>query len=180
MTRLPDLALRPLLVRLAGCGLLLALGAGAVSSSLDASSAIETARDRLDRARERAARPESVPPLVAADGEALLAAFRARLDALAADRAVVIDAATLDPDPARPDLPRLRGMLRGTAEGLHGLVHALETGAPLVALEEADLGIERPADGEIGRPTLMRLSFVARGVVVPPIPSPAPSPRRTP
>lgn len=176
MTLLPDLALRPLLVRLAGCGLLLALGAGAVSSSLDASSAIDAARERLDRARDRASRPESVPPLAAADGEALLAAFRARLDTLAADRAVVIDLTTLDPDPGRPDLPRLRGMLRGTAEGLHGLAHALETGTPRVALEEADLGIERPADSEIGRPTLMRLILVARGVVVPP----APLPRRIP
>ena len=174
MTLWPDLALRPLLVRLAGFGLLLALGAGAVSSSLDASAEIDAARDRLDRARERASRPESVPPLVAADGEALLSAFRARLDALAADRAVVIDLTSLDANPGRPDLPRLRGMLRGTAEGLHGLVHALETGAPLIAVEEADLDIERPADGEIGRPTLMRLALVARGVVVPP------SPRRIP
>ncbi len=171
MTRLPNLALRPLLVRLAGCGLLLALGAGAVSSSLDASSAIETARDRLDRARERASRPDPIPPLVAADGEVLLAAFRARLDALAADRAVLIGAAALDPDPGHPDLPRLRAMLRGTAEGLHGLVFALETGAPFVALEEADLGIERPADAELGRPTLMRLTLVTRGVVAPPAPS---------
>lgn len=174
--RRPDLALRPLLGRLVGGGLLLALGAAAVSSSLDASARIDAARERLDRARERASRPAPVPPLVAADGEALLSAFRARLDALAADRAVVIDAATLDPDPGRPDLPRLRGMLRGTAEGLHGLVHALESGPPLVALEEADLGVERPADAEIGRPTLMRLALVTRGVIAPP----APAPRRTP
>lgn len=174
MTLLPDLALRPLLVRLVGLGLLLALGAGAVSSSLDASARIDAARDRLDRARERASRPASVPPLVATDGQALLSAFRARLDALAADRAVVIDVTTLEPDPGRPDLPRLRGMLRGTAEGLHGLVHDLETGTPLVALEEADLGVERPADAEIGRPTLMRLSLLARGVVA------TPAPRRMP
>ena len=48
MTLWPDLALRPLLVRLAGLGLLLALGAGAVSSSLDASAEIDVATLVLD------------------------------------------------------------------------------------------------------------------------------------
>ncbi|MCJ2012628.1 hypothetical protein [Methylobacterium sp. J-076] len=176
MTRLADLALRPLLVRLAGAGALLALMAGAVLSSLDASGAIEAARERLDRAQARAAQAPVAPPLVAADGDALLAAFRGRLDTLAADRAVIVDAATLEADPARPGVPRLRGTLRGTAEGLHGLAYALETGTPPVAVEEADLGIERPADSEIGRPLLMRMVVTARGVVVPP----APAPRRTP
>lgn len=175
MIRLPDMALRPLLVRLAGFGALLALGAGAVSASLDASAEIAVARDRLDRAQARAARPDAVPPLTGADGETLLAAFRTRLDALAADRAVVIDTTGLDPDPSRPDLPRLHGSLHGTAEGLHGFVQALETGTPLVVLEQADLGIDRPADAEIGRPTIMRLVLTARGVVLPP-----PAPRRSP
>ena len=79
------------------------------------------------------------------------AAFRTRLDGLAAPQAVVIDWTGLEADPARPDLPRLRARLRGTAGGLHGLMHALETGTPLMAIEEADLDVERPADPAIGQ-----------------------------
>lgn len=165
MIRAADLAVRPLLIRIGAIGLLLAIGAGPLLSALDAAGEIEAARTRLDRARERAARPPLVPPLAADDGDALLAAFRTRLDALAATGAVVIDRTLLETDPAKPALPRLRAALRGTAEGLHGLVHALETGSPLMAVEEADLDVERPADAEIGRPTLMRLAFSVRGVV---------------
>jgi len=159
------IAIRPMLARLVALGLLGAVGAGPVFSGLDADIEIEAARARLDRAREQAARQPGVPPLTAADGDALLAAFRARLEALAGTGAVVIDGTLIEPDPARPALPRLRATLRGTAEGLHGLAHAVETGSPLMAVEEADLTVERPADAEIGRPTLMRLAFAARGVV---------------
>jgi hypothetical protein len=168
-------AARPVLLRLAGAGLLLA-AAGPVFLAFEASGEIEAARDRLHRARDMAARPVAVPPLVAPDGGALVAAFRTRLDALAAGEAVVVDAAVIEADPARPDLPRLRGTLRGTASGLHGVMHALESGTPLMAIEEADLGIERPADSEIGRPTLMRLALTVRGVIA----GKAPEPRRTP
>lgn len=168
-------AVRPLLVRLAAFGLLLAVAAGPVSSALDATGEIAAARERLDRARAMAARPPVALPLSATDGEGLLAAFRGRLDALVGEAAVVVDSATIEPDPARPDLPRLRANLRGTAQGLHGVMHALETGSPLVAVEEADLGIERPADAEIGRPTVMRLTVVVRGVVA----GRPPEPQRT-
>lgn len=176
MIRAADMAVRTLLVRIGAIGLLLAVGAGPVLSALDAAGEIEAARTRLDRAREQASRPPVVPPLAAADGDALLAAFRTRLDALAATGAVVIDRTLLDPDPAKPTLPRLRAALRGTAEGLHGLVYALETGSPLVAVEEADLDVERPADAEIGRPTTMRLALTARGVLTgkPSVPGRAP------
>jgi len=175
--RLPSAhAARPLLIRLAAFGLLLALGAGPVSSALDAAAEIDAARARLVQARDLAARPSAAPPLVAAEADALLAAFRARLDGLATPQAVVIDWTGLEADPARPDLPRLRASLRGTAGGLHGLIHALETGAPLMAIEEADLGIERPADPAIGRPTVMRLAVTLRGLIA----DRAPGPRRMP
>ncbi len=176
MRRVMEAAARPVLVRLAALGLLLAVGAGPVSRALDASGEIDAARERLDRARAMAARPAAVPPLAAPDGGALVVAFRNRLDTLAASEAVVVDAAILEADPARPDLPRLRGTLRGTATGLHGLMRALETGVPLMAVEEADLGIDRPADAEIGRPTLMRLGLTVRGVIA----GQAPEPRRGP
>jgi hypothetical protein len=169
---------RPLLVRLGALALLLALGAGPVSSALDASAEIDAARLRLDRAREQVARPAAGLPLVAPDGEALLAAFRARLDALGPG--ALVDVATLDADPAKPDLPRLRASIRGTAQGLHGLMHALETGTPLVAVEEADLAVDRPADAEIGRPTILRLALTVRGVVAAPKPTPKPAPGKAP
>jgi len=178
--RFADGAARPVLVRLAAFGLLLAVGAGPVSLALDAAGEIDAARERLDKAREVAARPAAVPPLSAPDGGALAAAFRDRLDALAAGRAVVVDAAALEVDPARPDLPRLRATLRGTGAGLHGLMQALETGAPLMAVEEADLGLDRPADAEIGRPTVMRLALTVRGVIAGKVPDKIPEPRRTP
>ena len=114
MTRIRDRATRPLLVRLAALILLVAAAALPLSAALDASAAIDAARDRLDRAYALVGRLPVTPPLVAADGDALLAAFRGRLDVLAAGRAIVIDAATLEPDPARPEVPRLRGLLRGT------------------------------------------------------------------
>ncbi|MCJ2085269.1 hypothetical protein MKK88_04565 [Methylobacterium sp. E-005] len=168
MMRIRNLAARPLLVRLAALVLLAAIATAPLSAALDAANAIDAARDRLGRARALAARPPVTPPLVAADGDTLLAAFRDRLDALAAGRAIVIDAATLEPDAARPDLPRLRVWLRGTSAGLHGLLHALDGEAPRLVVEEADLSVARPADGEIGRPTILNLVVMARGVIAPP------------
>lgn len=168
MTRIRDLASRPRLVRLAALALLAALATPPLSAAREASNAIDAARDRLDRARVLATRPPVAPPLVAAESDGLLSAFRDRLDALAAGRAVVIDAATLETDPARPDLPRLRGWLRGTSAGLHGLLHALDSGSPRLVVEEADLSIARPADAEIGRPTILHLAVTARGVIAGP------------
>lgn len=162
---------RPVLVALGGLGLLLALAVGPVSRAVEVQGDIATARDRLARAQAAAARPPQPAPLVAGDADALLVAFRARLEALAAGRAVVIDAAGLDPDPAQPTLPRLRTHLRGTAEGLHGLLHTLETEAPLLVAESAELDVARAADEEGGRPLLMRASLTLRGVQLPPPPA---------
>ncbi|WP_407529129.1 GspMb/PilO family protein [Methylobacterium oryzisoli] len=170
--RVPDLAGRPLLAGCAALGLVLAAAAGPLSSVLHASEEIEAARARLAAAREAVSRPRAAAPLAGPSADALLAALREHLDTLAAGRAAVIDAAEVAPDPDRPALPRLRASLRGTAEGLHGLVHALETGAPLIAVEEADLGILRPADAETGRPTVMRLAVTVRGVLTPAEPAP--------
>lgn len=163
---------RPILVGTLGLGLILAAAAGPVGEAFDAASQIESGRERLVRARAAANRTPLPAPLSAADAEGLLAAFRARLDALAGARAARVEQAELEPDPDRPTLPRLRASLRGTAEGLYGLLHALETEAPLVAVEEAELRVERAADAETGRPTVMRVSLTARGVLMPPV-SPA-------
>ncbi|WFT81435.1 GspMb/PilO family protein [Methylobacterium sp. CB376] len=117
---------------------------------------------------EAAARPTGLVPLFAADAPALLAAFRARLDALAAGRAVLVDAVHVEPDPGRLEAPRLAAVLRGTTEGLRGLLLALETEEPLVVLDRADLTIVQAAEPEAERPTLLQLALAARGVVVPP------------
>ncbi|SFK96529.1 GspMb/PilO family protein [Methylorubrum salsuginis] len=161
---------RPVLVALGGLGLLLALAIGPVSRAIDADTQIAAARDRLARAQAAAARPPQPAPLVAADADGLLAAFRARLQTLAGSRAVVIDTTNLEADPAQPTLPRLRAFLRGTAEGLHDLLQALETEAPLMAVEAAEFDIARAADEEGGRPLVMRASLTLRGVQLPPPP----------
>lgn len=161
---------RPAVVALGGLGLILMLAVGPVSRAIDAQGEIAAARDRLARAQAAAARPVQPLPLVAADADGLLAAFRARLDTLAGSRAVVIDATNLEADPVQPTLPRLHAFLRGTAEGLHGLMHALETEAPLIAVEAAELDIARTADEESGRPLVMRASLTVRGVQLPPLP----------
>lgn len=158
---------RPFLAGLAGLGLALALAVGPVLEAVEAQGSVAEARARLVRAQAAAARVPVPPPLVGADADALVAAFRARLEGLAAERAALLTEAEIQPDPARPALPRLRAAFRGTAEGLHGLVHALESEVPLMVIEEADLGVERPADPEIGRGTVMRLGLVVRGVVLP-------------
>lgn len=165
---------RPILFGVLGLGLILGLilglAAGPVGAAFEAAAQIEAARERLARARAAAIRAPLPVPLSGADTEALLSAFRAHLEDLAGARAAVVERADLEPDPDRPTLPRLRASLRGTAEGLHGLLQALETEAPLVAIEEAELGIERAADAETGRPTVMRVSLSARGVLIPPAP----------
>lgn len=161
---------RPGLVGLGCFGLLLGLAVGPVSRAVEAEDQIATARDRLVRAQAAAARPPQPAPLFATDADALLAAFRGRLDGLVAGRAVVIDGSAVDPDPGQPTLPRLRAQLRGTAQDLHGLLHALETEAPLLAVEAADLDVARAADQEGGRPTIMRASLTLRGVLPPPAP----------
>ncbi len=158
---------RPLLLGLAGLALAAALGTGPVLDALAAQDEIALARDRLARAQAAAASPLLPAPLSAADEAGLVIAFRARLDALAAERTVLVDGAGAQHDPARPTLPRLSASLRGTAEGLHGLLQALETGAPLIVPEEAALSVERPADPEIGRATVMRLNLTVRGVLLP-------------
>ncbi|WP_167858555.1 hypothetical protein [Methylobacterium nonmethylotrophicum] len=157
---------RPLLAGLAALGLAIVLGTGPVLDALGAADDIAQARDRLARAQDAAALPAVAAPLGATDETGLVLAFRARLDALAAERAVLVDGAGLQPDPARPALPRLTAALRGTAEGLHGLMQALETESPLVVPEEAELGIDRPADPETGRATVMRLTLTVRGVLL--------------
>lgn len=164
---------RPLLLGLAGLALTAALGTGPVLDALSAQDDIAMARDRLARAQAAASAPPTPAPLSAADEAGLVAAFQSRLTALAAERTVAVDGSGIQPDPARPTLPRLSASLRGTAEGLHGLLDALETGVPLVVLEQAELSVERPADPEIGRATVMRLTLTARGVL-------APAPKTTP
>lgn len=158
---------RPLLLGLGAIGLALALATGPVLDALGAADDIAAARDRLARAQAAAAAAPVPAPLSAADETSLAVAFRARLDALAAGRSATVDGAGLQPDPARPTLPRLSASLRGTAEGLHGLLAALETEAPLIVPEEAVLSVERPADAEIGRATVMRLTLTVRGVLLP-------------
>ncbi|MDF9790814.1 hypothetical protein M2440_001515 [Methylorubrum extorquens] len=139
-----------------------------VGEAVEAAAQIEVGRERFDRARAAASRPPLPIPLAGSSGEELLAIFRQRLESLAGARAAVVERADLEADPDRPTLPRLRASVRGTAEGLQGLLHALETESPLVAVEEAELGIERAADRETGRPTVMRASLIARGVLIPP------------
>ncbi|MCF4125472.1 GspMb/PilO family protein [Methylobacterium sp. SyP6R] len=158
---------RPLLLGLAGLGLAAALGTGPVLDALAAQDDIAMARDRLARAQAAALAPPAPAPLSAADEAGLVAAFQSRLTALAAERSVAFDGAGIQPDLSRPTLPRLSASLRGTAEGLHGLLDALETGIPLVVLEEAEISVERPADPEIGRATVLRLTLTARGVLPP-------------
>jgi len=154
---------------LALLGLALVLGfwllAQATSDVLDARERIAEGRDLLGRTRAAAERPAVAAPLWAADESALLAAFRARLDGLMASRALLLDDARLDPDAARPTAPRLSATLRGTAEGLHGLLLALETQAPLMVVETADLAVARAADAETGRPTIMQLTLALRGAL---------------
>ncbi len=160
-------AVRPLLIGLLALGVAIVLGTGPVLDALAAADDIAAARDRLARAQAAAAAAPAPAPLSAADEAGLVIAFRSRLDALAAGRSATVDGAGLQPDPARPTLPRLSASLRGTAEGLHGLLAALESEAPLIVPEEAVLSVERPADSEIGRATVMRLNLTVRGVLLP-------------
>lgn len=162
---------RPILLGALALGLILALVAGPVGEAFEAAAQIEAGRERLDRARTASSRPPLPVPLAGPSEAELLTIFRDRLESLAGARAAVVERVDLEADPDRPTLPRLRASIRGTAEGLHGLLRALETEAPVIALEEAELGIERAADRETGRPTVMRASLTARGVL---IPSPAP------
>ncbi|TNC15846.1 hypothetical protein FF100_00830 [Methylobacterium terricola] len=158
---------RALIFGLAGVSLAAAVAAGPVLDALAAADDIAASRDRLARAQAAAAAPPVPAPLSAPDETGLVLAFRSRLDALAAERVASVDGAGINPDPARPTLPRLSASLRGTAEGLHGLLQALETGSPLIVPEEAELSVERPADPEIGRATVMRLTLTVRGVLLP-------------
>lgn len=166
---------RPILFGVLAVGLILALVAGPVGEAVEAAAQIEAGRERLDRARAAASRPPLPIPLAGSSEADLLASFRARLESVAGARAAVVERADLEADPDRPTLPRLRASVRGTAEGLHGLLQALETEAPLIAVEEAELGIERAADRETGRPTVMRASLTARGVLIAP-PAPGATP----
>lgn len=154
---------------LALLGLALATGlwllGQAASDVMDAQDRIADGRDLLSRTRAAAERPAGPTPLWAADESALLAAFRARLDGLMASRTLLLDDARLDPDAARPTAPRLSATLRGTAEGLHGLLLALETQGPLMVVETADLTVARAADAETGRPTIMQLTVALRGAL---------------
>lgn len=158
---------RALLLGLAGLSLAAAVATGPVLDALGAADDIAAARDRLARAHRAAAAPPVPAPLSAPDESSLVLAFQSRLAALAAGRVAVVDGTGISRDPARPTLPRLSASLRGTAEGLHGLLEALETEPPLIVPEEAELSIERPADPEIGRATVMRLTLTVRGVLLP-------------
>ena len=145
----------------AGCWLL----GQATGAVLDAREQIAESRALLGRTRAAAQRPPLPAPLWATDEAALLAAFRARLAQLTGERAILVDESRLDPDPDRPTTPRLSATLRGTAEGLHGFLLALETQAPLALVETASLGVHRPADAEAGWPTVMQLSLSLRGAL---------------
>ncbi|MBX9699798.1 MAG: hypothetical protein K2X74_10185 [Acetobacteraceae bacterium] len=133
----------------------------------EAQGQIAEARVLLSRTRAAASRPPLPAPLWATDDAALLTAFRARLDGVMAGRAVLLDASGLELDPGRPNAPRLSATLRGTAEGLHGLLLALETQSLLAVVESARLVSARAADAETGWPTVMQLSLTLRGAVVP-------------
>lgn len=156
---------RPLLVGLAGLALALGLACGPVLEAVEAGGQITAAHERLARMRDAAARTPAPLPLAGPDANALLARFRTRLEGLAEGRAALVDGTEIEIDPAGPSLPRLRATLRGTAEGLHGLLHALESEAPLVAVEAAEIVVARAADAESGRPTLMQVALTARGMV---------------
>lgn len=164
---LSDGRARPILFGLLGGSLALALVLDHAGDAFDASARIDRARERLARLHRAATRPPLPALLTAPDADGLLAAFRGRVEALAGGQAAILERAELDADPEHPHRPRLRAAIRGTAESLHGLLHALETEAPLVAVEEADLAVERPADPETGRPTMMRATLTARGFVLP-------------
>lgn len=159
---------RPGAFLILAAGLVLGLGllGQATATYLEARTQIAESRALLGRTRAAAARIEPPAPLSGADETALLAAFRARLDGLGGGRAVILDETTLQADAARPSAPRLVARLRGTAEGLHGLLLALETAAPLMVVEAADLTVLRAADAEAGWPTVMGLSLTARGAVL--------------
>lgn len=168
ITDLPDL-LRGRGGALALLGLGLATGlwlAGqAVGGVLETREQIAESRALLGRVKAAAHRPALPAPLWAADEAALLTAFRARLEGLVASGALLLDETRLDRDAERRTAPRLGATLRGTAEGLQGLLLALETQAPLAVIETADLTVARLADPETGRPTVMRLSLGLRGAL---------------
>ncbi|MEA1832128.1 hypothetical protein U8607_08530 [Methylobacterium durans] len=153
----------------AAAGLLagLSLAGHAVSALLETRSEISDARARLGRLQAASARPAPAAPLSAGDEAALLGAFRARLDALAGGRAVVLDGARIEPDAGSPTMPRLHAEMRGTAEGLYGLLRDLETGAPPLVVETAEIGVLRPAEPAEERPTVLRLGLAARGALLP-------------
>ncbi|KQP29665.1 hypothetical protein ASF49_16025 [Methylobacterium sp. Leaf104] len=153
-------------------GLAVAAGAWLLAQALgdvrEADEQIAGSRALLARTRAAANRPAPPAPLWGTDEAALLAAFRTRLDGLAADRAVLLDETRLERDAERPTAPRLAATLRGTTEGLHGLLLALETQTPLAVVETADLSALRPAEPEAGWPTVMRLSLSLRGALAAP------------
>ncbi|MGY2050991.1 hypothetical protein [Methylobacterium sp. JK268] len=148
------------------------LGAAALLPLVDTAAEIDQARTLLGRVVEAGERAGPPAPLWAADPASLQAAFRSRLDGLAAGRTVLLDDVRLDFDPRRPTLPVMTAMLRGTTEGLRGLLLALETQAPLVVVESAELALLSPADAAAARPTVLRLTLAARGVLVPAAPGP--------
>lgn len=145
-----------------------------MSVVVEARDHIAEGRALLGRTRAAANRPPLPAPFWGPDEAALLSAFRDRLDGLVAGRAVLLDESRLDSDPDRPAAPRLIATLRGTAEGLHGLLLALETQGPLAVIETAQLTAPRAADAETGRPTLMHLSLSLRGALVAPPPGEVP------
>ncbi|MDR7038617.1 hypothetical protein J2X36_003387 [Methylobacterium sp. BE186] len=152
----------------AGCLLgLLSLAGQGLAGLIDARAEVSAARAHLGRLQAASLRPAPGAPLSATDEAGLLAAFRGRLDALASGRAVVVDGLRVGPDAGSPTMPLLHAEMRGTAEGLHGLLRDLETGPPVVVVETAEIGVARSAEEAGEHPAILRLGLAARGVLLP-------------
>ncbi len=141
--------------------------AGPVADIGELGDGIAEARERLARTRAAAARPVPSTPFAGGDAEAVSAAFRARIEAALAGRAVILEGVTVIADLDQARLPVLSAALRGTAEGLHGVLSDLDAGIPRVAAETADISVASPADADEERPTVLRLSLAVRGLLAP-------------
>ncbi|KQU05706.1 hypothetical protein ASG60_03375 [Methylobacterium sp. Leaf469] len=157
----------PVLLALGALAVLGLAVAGPVSEIRELGNGIAEARDRLARTRAAAARPVPSTPFSGVDADAVSAAFRARIETAIAGRAVILEDVTVVPDPDQVRLPLLNAALRGTAEGLHGVLAELDGGLPRVRTETAEIAVASPADADEERPTLLRLSLTVRGLLAP-------------
>jgi hypothetical protein len=137
-----------------------------LSAALDTEADISRTRNLLARTKA-GLQPRMNIPLWATDEASLLAAFRARIATLTVGRAVLVNNVHLVPDPARPLAPILAASLRGTTQGLQGLLLDLETQPPFIVVETADLSLLKAADAEEDRPTILGASLTARGFLAP-------------